>query len=197
VSPAGEEVLALPMLVVAAAGLCANLASLLILRGGKDTSMNMRGAYLEVLGDLLGSAAAIVAALVILTTGFAPADSIASLAVALLILPRALVLLRDVVGVLNQSVPTGTSVEEIRRHILDTPGVVDVHDVHVWAITTGAPVFTAHVVVEPPIFESGGVDRLLDGLGDCLSDHFDVEHSTFQIEPADHADHEHEHSRHR
>lgn len=197
VGPEDEQVLALPMLVVAAAGLCANLASLLILRGGKDSSINMRGAYLEVLGDLLGSAAAIIAAVVILTTGFAPADSIASLAVALMILPRALSLLRDVIGVLNQSVPVGTSVDEIRQHILATPGVVDVHDVHVWAITTGAPVFTAHVVVEPVLFESGGVDRLLDDLGGCLADHFDVEHSTFQIEPADHVDHEHEHSRHR
>ncbi len=197
VSPAGEDVLALPMLIVAAVGLFANVASLSILRAGKDTSINMRGAYLEVLGDLLGSGAAMVAALVILTTGFAPADSIASLAVALMILPRALSLLRDVTGVLNQSVPAGTSVDEIRQHILETPGVVDVHDVHVWAITTGAPVFTAHVVVEPELFASGGVDRLLDDLGGCLEEHFDVDHSTFQIEPADHVEHEHEHSRHR
>lgn len=194
--PESNRVLGLPMLIVAAIGLVANLASLSVLRGGKDASINMRGAYLEVLGDLLGSAAAVVAATVIIVTGFAPADSIASLLVAVLIVPRALVLLRDVMSVLTESVPTGTSVAEIRQHILEAPGVVDVHDIHVWAITTGAPVFTAHVVVETRIFEEGGTDAILDSLGGCLSDHFDVAHSTFQLEPASHAGHEEAQHRH-
>ncbi|BDI23371.1 cation diffusion facilitator family transporter [Herbiconiux sp. L3-i23] len=195
-SPEPGEVLALPMLVIAVLGLAVNAVSLGVLRGGRVESINVRGAYLEVLGDMLGSVAAIIAAIVILTTGFASADAIASLAVAAMILPRAILLLRDVMSVLNQSVPTGTSVADIRAHILESDGVVDVHDVHVWAITTGAPVFTAHVVVDASIFESGRTDELLDSLTSCLSHHFDVEHSTFQLEPATHAGHEHAAGRH-
>jgi cobalt-zinc-cadmium efflux system protein len=81
-------------------------------------------------------------------------------------------------------------VQQIREHILDEPGVVDVHDVHIWAITSGQYVFSAHIVVEPAVFERGETGPLLDSLGGCLSKHFDVEHSTFQLEPAEHAQHE-------
>ena len=189
------EVLGVPMLVVAGLGLAANVAVLLILRGGAKDSIGMRGAYLEVLGDLLGSVAAVTAAVVILLTGFAQADAIASLVIAALIIPRALGLLRDVVHVLTESVPTHMDVAEIREHLLGTPGVVDVHDVHVWAITSGAPVFSAHIVVSAELFAGGGTGRLLDELGTCLSGHFDVEHSTFQLEPEEHAAHEDQHHR--
>ncbi len=178
------------MLIVAGIGLVANFTSLMILRGGAKTSINMRGAYLEVLGDLLGSIAVILAAIVILTTGFEKADAIASLLIAAMIVPRAVSLLRDVVGVLNQSTPSDMDVQAIRQHILDEPGVVDVHDVHIWAITSGQYVFSAHVVVERAVFERSETGPLLDALGGCLSSHFDVEHSTFQIEPAEHARHE-------
>lgn len=181
-----------PMLVVAAIGLVANLAALLILRPASGHSINMRGAYLEVLGDVVGSVTVIVAAVVILTTGFAPADAIASLLIAAYIVPRAFLLLRDVVRVLSEAAPADTDVAEIRDHILSTTGVVAVHDVHVWAITSGAPVFTAHVVVEPGVFSSGATGRLLDELAGCLAEHFDVDHSTFQLEPAEHASHEDE-----
>jgi len=189
------EVLGVPMLVVGGLGLAANVAVLLILRGGAKDSIGMRGAYLEVLGDLLGSIAAITAAVVILLTGFAQADAIASLVIAALIIPRALSLLRDVMRVLTESVPSHMDVAEIREHLLGTPGVVDVHDVHVWAITSGAPVFSAHIVVSAELFASGGTGRLLDDLGTCLSGHFDVEHSTFQLEPEEHAAHEEPHHR--
>ena len=188
IRPDDADVLSTPMLVVAVVGLGANVASLLVLRGG--TGIGMRGAYLEVLGDMFGSVAAIVAALVILTTGFGQADAIASLVIAGLIVPRAFSLLRDVFHVLSESVPRNMDVEKIREHILGAAGVVDVHDVHVWAITSGAPVFSAHVVVSKQLFESGGTGALLDELGGCLAGHFDVEHSTFQLEPAEHADHE-------
>lgn len=181
-----------PMLVVAVIGLVANLAALLLLRPSADHSINMRGAYLEVFGDLVGSLTVIAAAVVIMTTGFAPADAIASLLIAAFIVPRAFLLLRDVVRVLSESAPADTDVAEIRDHILGTAGVVAVHDVHVWAITSGAPVFTAHVVVEPGVFRSDGAGKLLDELSGCLSAHFDVEHSTFQLEPAEHAAHEDE-----
>jgi cobalt-zinc-cadmium efflux system protein len=153
-------------------------------------SINLRGAYVEVLGDLIGSVLVIIAAVVIVTTGFDAADPIASIAIAVLIVPRALSLLRDVVRVLFESAPADTDVAEIREHILGTPGVVAVHDVHVWQITSGSPVFSAHVEVEPEVFESGSAGALLDELGGCLSDHFDVAHSTFQLEPAGRAEHE-------
>jgi cobalt-zinc-cadmium efflux system protein len=191
--PASADVLSTPMLVVAVAGLAANVASLFVLRGGatgQGGSIGMRGAYLEVLGDLVGSIATIIAGVVILVTGLVQADAVASLVIAALILPRALLLLRDVFRVLSESVPHHMSVAEIREHLLGTPGVVDVHDVHVWAITSGAPVFSAHVVVVTSLFESGGTGALLDELSGCLAAHFDVEHSTFQLEPAEHAAHE-------
>ncbi|ANP71908.1 cation diffusion facilitator family transporter [Cryobacterium arcticum] len=181
------EVLAMPMLVVAVIGLLANVVGILLLRPAAAGSINMRGAYLEVLGDALGSVAVIVAAVLILTTGFAQADSIASLVIAAMIVPRAIGLLRDVVRVFSESTPADTDVQEIRQHLQDTPGVVAVHDVHVWAITSGSHVFSAHVVVEPELLASGRAGELLSELSECLSHHFDVEHSTFQLEPADHA----------
>ena len=188
------EVLGLPMLLVALVGLLANVAVLLVLRSGAKDSIGMRGAYLEVLGDLFGSIAAITAGVVILLTGFSQADAIASLVIAALIVPRALSLLRDVLRVLTESVPSNMDVADIREHLLGAAGVVDVHDVHVWAITSGAPVFSAHVVVSDELFASGGTGRLLDELGTCLSGHFDVAHSTFQLEPQEHAAHgEHHH----
>lgn len=190
IEPGDVEIKSVPMLFVATLGLVANTVAALILRPQAGSSINMRGAYLEVLGDLLGSVAAIMAAVVILTTGFMPADAIASLAIALMIAPRAVLLLRDAVHVLSESVPTDTSVAEIREHILRTPGVVDVHDIHVWAITSGHPVFSAHVVVVPEVFSGNETGTLLDELAECLSDHFDVAHSTFQLELAEHAHHE-------
>ncbi|MES2170537.1 MAG: cation diffusion facilitator family transporter [Actinomycetota bacterium] len=178
------------MLGVAIVGAIANTAALLVLRGGAKDSINMRGAYLEVLGDLVGSFAVIIASIVILTTGFVRADAIASLAIAVLILPRAVSLMRDVLRVLSQATPRGTDVAVIREHVLATAGVVSVHDVHVWSMTPGSNVFSAHVVVQPEIFKQNRTDVMLDSLTECLKDHFDVAHSTFQLEPAEHADHE-------
>lgn len=189
-SPAGEPVDSSLMLVIAIVGALANTAALLVLRGGAKDSINMRGAYLEVLGDLIGSFAVIIAAIVIMATGFERADSFASLLIAALVLPRAIVLLRDVIRVLNQSTPRGTDVALIREHVLAKEGVVSVHDVHVWSITPGSNVFSAHVVVETAVFRQGRTDALLDSLSGCLATHFDVEHSTFQLEPAEHAEHE-------
>ena len=189
-APEDATVQSVPMLLVAVEGLAANLVALTVLRGSRRQTINLRGAYLELLGDALRSVAAILAAAVILLTGFDRADPIASLVVAVLLLPRAVSLLRDVLSVLTESAPSGTDVAAIRDHICSAPGVVEVHDVHVWAITHGAPVFTAHVVVEADVFERGETDRLLDELAGCLEGHFDVAHSTFQLEPAGHAEHE-------
>jgi len=181
------------MLAVAAVGLVANAGSLLLLRGGQSESLNVRGAYLEVLGDLLGSAAVIVAALVILLTGFTQADAIASALIGLMILPRTWALLNEAIDVLLEATPKSVDLAEVRDHIAEVPGVVDVHDLHAWTITSGVPVLSAHVVVAHAALEAGGGGRILDRLGECLTGHFDVEHCTFQLEPPGHRDHEPDH----
>lgn len=186
--PGEGEVAGGLMLVVAVVGLLANAVALWLLSSAQKRSINVRGAYLEVLGDLLGSAAVIVAAIVIVTTGWLPADAIASLLIAAMIVPRAISLLREVVSVLAESVPEGTQVREIRAHLLSKPGVTAVHDVHVWQLTRGAPVFTAHVVVADQVLAEGRSADLLSSLQACLSDHFDVEHSTFQFETSGHVE---------
>ncbi|MCU1549379.1 MAG: cation transporter [Arthrobacter sp.] len=183
------------MLLAAVLGALANLVSLLILRGAQKESLNVRGAYLEVLGDLLGSLAVIAAAVFIMVTGLHAADTIASLAIALLILPRAWHLLRDVVDVLLEATPKGVDVQMIREHILAVEGVVSVHDIHIWTITSGVPVFSAHVVVEDEALGARGADQVLDNLTSCLGSHFDTGHCTFQLEPASHSEHEaHQHA---
>jgi cobalt-zinc-cadmium efflux system protein len=166
------------MLAVALIGLVINGVSLLLLRRAQAISLNMRAAYLEVMGDLGGSAAVIVAAAVIMATGWAPADTVASVAIALLILPRTWFLLRDATDVLLEATPKGVSMDEVRAHILEAAGVADVHDLHVWTITSGVNVVSAHVVLK------SGTDgpAALESLSACLSGHFDIEHSTFQLE---------------
>jgi cobalt-zinc-cadmium efflux system protein len=183
------------MLAVALGGAAANVVGLLVLRGGKDESLNLRGAYLEVLGDLLGSLAVVVAAVVIWVTGWTRADVVASVLVVGLILPRAWSLIRDVVDVLLEATPRGVDLERVRRHIEETPGVVEVHDLHVWTITSGLPVLSAHVVVAGDDLASGRSGQILDTLGSCLGKHFDVAHCTFQLEPVGHRAHEPEHHR--
>ncbi|WP_369046223.1 cation diffusion facilitator family transporter [Sinomonas sp. P10A9] len=184
------EVQTTPMLTGAVIGAAANIAGLLILHGAHRESLNVRGAYLEVLGDLVGSLAVIVAGVVIVLTGWVQADALASLAIAVFIVPRAWSLLRDVVDVLLEATPKGMSLETIREHVLSAPGVVDVHDIHAWTITSGVPVFSAHVVVDDSVLDAEGMDHVLDRLQGCLGEHFDTEHCTFQLEPASHREHE-------
>jgi cobalt-zinc-cadmium efflux system protein len=174
------------MLAVAAAGLAANAVSMWLLRDGQRHSLNLRGAYLEVWGDLLGSLAVLAAAAVIALTGFQAADPIASALIAVLILPRTWRLLREAVDVLLEAAPKGVDLAEVRRHLVETPGVTDVHDLHAWTITSGLPVLSVHVVLE----RGADAGRVLDGLGDCLAGHFDIEHSTFQLEQPEHRGHE-------
>jgi cobalt-zinc-cadmium efflux system protein len=169
------------MLAFAVAGAVANGISLFLLRNAQKESLNMRGAYLEVLGDLAGSAAVIVAAIVIALTGWTQADIVASVAIALLILPRTFALLREATDVLLEATPKGVDMDRVRRHILDAPGVVDCHDLHAWTITSGMNVVSAHVIIA----EGADAAMALDALCECLSDDFDIEHSTFQLETAD------------
>jgi cobalt-zinc-cadmium efflux system protein len=178
------------MLLVALVGAGANVVSLLALRGARDESLNVRGAYLEVLGDLVGSIAVIIAAVIIATTGYARADVIASVGIGLFILPRAWGLLRDVLDVLLEATPKGLDLDVVREHIRQTPGVVDVHDLHAWTITSGVPVLSAHVVVDQDCIDGGRTGQVLDQLGACLGEHFETEHCTFQVEPLGHGGHE-------
>ncbi|MFG3050056.1 cation diffusion facilitator family transporter [Kitasatospora sp. NPDC048239] len=166
------------MLVVALVGLAANLVGVALLRGGKDHSLNLRGAYLEVLGDALGSVAAIAAAVVIQLTGWQYADPIASLLIGVMILPRAYLLLRDALHVLLEATPKDVDLAALRTHLLAEDGVEEVHDLHAWTITSGMPVLTAHVVAaEAPA-------DLLTRLRACTADHFGIAHTTLQLEPA-------------
>ena len=181
------------MLGVAIAGAVANLIGLLVLRRGQAESLNVRGAYLEVLGDLVGSVAVIIAAILITLTGWTRFDAIASLVIFLLILPRAWSLLREVVDVLLEATPRGVDLDEVRDHILGLPQVVDVHDLHAWTITSGVPVLSAHVIVDERCIAEGRTGEVLHGLAECLGGHFDVEHCTFQIEPVGHREHEFDH----
>jgi cobalt-zinc-cadmium efflux system protein len=178
------------MLAVAVVGVLANLAGLLVLRPAQSTSLNMRGAYLEVFGDLVGSLAVIIAAVLILITGWTPFDAIASLAIVVLIIPRAWSLLREVVDVLLEATPHGVDLEEVRDHMRRVRGVVDVHDLHAWTITSGVPVLSAHVIVDHACISEGRSGEVLDRLGECLGGHFDVSHCTFQLEPVGHQEHE-------
>jgi cobalt-zinc-cadmium efflux system protein len=156
------------MLAVAIVGALGNLAGVWILRRPSQRSLNVRGAYLEVLGDLMGSIAVIVAAAIIALTGYTRADAIASAVIALLILPRTWSLLRDAVDVLLEATPRGLDLDAVRGHILQAEGVADVHDLHAWTITSGIPVLSAHVVLKP-----GAVaPDVLDELCACLAGDF-------------------------
>ncbi|WHM29466.1 cation diffusion facilitator family transporter [Streptomyces sp. BPPL-273] len=176
--------------VFGAIGLVANMVSLSLLVRGQKDSLNVRGAFLEVAADALGSLAVIVSALVILATGWQPADPIASLLIGLMIVPRTLRLLRETLDVLLEAAPKGVDIAEVRAHILALDGVEDVHDLHAWTITSGMPVLSAHVVVSGKTLSAIGHEKMLHELQGCLGDHFDVEHCTFQLEPGGHAEHE-------
>jgi len=169
-------------------GLVANVASLLVLLSGRKKNLNMRAAFLEVTNDALGSVAVIISALLIAAFGWYRADAIAGILIALLIIPRTLILLRTSASVLLESTPPGLDLSEVRRHILELPGVVAVHDLHASQVSTDLPTLTAHVVVDEAALPEGGTGELLRSLQECVAEHFPIgiEHSTFQIEPQSH-----------
>ncbi|MFC9632986.1 cation diffusion facilitator family transporter [Streptomyces mirabilis] len=171
-------------------GLVANTISLtLLLRGQKD-SLNVRGAFLEVVADALGSVAVIISAVVIMSTGWQAADPIASILISIMIVPRTWKLLHETLDVLLEAAPKNVDMADVRAHVLALPGVEDVHDLHAWTITSGMPVLSAHVVVSSDVLNAIGHEKMLHELQSCLGHHFDVEHCTFQLEPSGHAEHE-------
>lgn len=184
------EVEAGPMLLVGVVGLLANVVSLAILAGGREANLNMKAAFLEVANDALGSLAVIIAAGAEWTLGWTRADAIASLLIAVLMAPRALSLLRRSVAILMEQAPTSVDVRQLRAHMLDVDGVLDVHDLHVAAVSSHLVTVTAHVTVSA---ESDGPsrDRIVHQLGECACHHFPIAHSTFQLECPQHREHEH------
>ncbi|ASU85090.1 cation transporter [Nocardiopsis gilva YIM 90087] len=183
-----RPVAGLGVVAVAAFSLVMNVVALFMLRSGQKESLNVRGAYLEVMGDAMASIGVIAAGAIIWLTGWERTDSIVSLLIALVIVPRAWNLMREAVHVLLEATPRDMDLNEVREHLLRQPGVLDVHDLHAWTITSGIPVLSAHVVVEEDRLADSG--RILDDLHNCLSGHFDVDHSTLQLEPEGHYDHE-------
>jgi len=178
------------MLLFGLIGLAGNTAGIWLLASAQRASLNLRGAFLEVVSDAVASLGVIVAALVTRYTSVQVADTAVAAGIAVFILPRALRLLRDAVQVLLESTPRDVDLAEVRRHILGIPRVLDVHDLHASTVTSGLPVLTAHVVVESGCFLDGHAPQVLDQLQHCLANDFDVLHSTFQLEPDGHLHHE-------
>lgn len=181
---------AAPVLAVALAGIVVNVVAARLLARASRSSLNVAGAYRHILTDLYGFLGTAVAAVIILTTGYARADSIAALVVVLLMIRAAWSLLRASGRILLEAAPEHMNLDDIRAHLLATGHVKDVHDLHAWTVTSSLPALSAHVIVDDSCFTDGHAPRLLDQLQACLAGHFDVEHSTFQLEAATHADHE-------
>lgn len=184
------EVAGWAVVFTALAGIVVNVIATALLARANRQSLNIRGAYQHILTDLYGFIGTAVAGLIIVTTQWVHADAIASLIVAALMLRAGWVLVRDASHVLLEGAPAGMSVETVRKHISGLEGVVRVHDLHLWSVGTGTPVVSAHIVADDAAFADGRVPAMLDAVQGCLSEHFDVQHSTFQFEPEAHAGHE-------
>lgn len=175
---APQEIATTGMLVVAVIGLAANLISMRVLAAGAETSLNMKGAYLEVWSDALGSVGVIVAALVIYFTGWRQTDPIVAVLLGLWVLPRTWNLLSESINVLLEGVPQGIALDRIHEGLLNVPGVQDVHDLHVWSVTTGKNTLTAHLTLAESVVDEQRILReartVIEGFG--------ITHSTVQIE---------------
>ncbi|MGH7773163.1 MAG: cation diffusion facilitator family transporter [Candidatus Binatia bacterium] len=172
------EVHSMGMLVVALIGLIVNIAAGIILYGFHRESLNMRGAFLHVLGDALGSVGAVAAGLIMLFTGWYLADPLLSVLIGLLLLYTSWGLIKESVDILMQSVPRGIDVEEVQRTMERVGGVIKVHDLHVWSVTSGVFTLSAHAVISP----DGNPHMILDRIEDELKAQFSIEHTTIQLE---------------
>lgn len=175
------DVASVPVLVVGTIGLLVNVAGFLLLRGGAEESLNVRGAYLEVVADLVGSIGVIVAAAVMWATGWHWVDPVVGAAIGLFVLPRAYRLGRDALRVLVQAAPSGLPVDAIRQALADIDGVTGVHDLHVWTLTSEMEVVTAHLAVT----DHAESRRVLAAAQCMLAERFHVTHATLQVEAVD------------
>lgn len=180
------EVASTGMLVIAALGLAVNLISMRLLKAGSGQSLNVKGAYLEVWADMLGSVGVIVAAIVIKLTGWTVVDPILAVLIGLWVLPRTWTLLREAGQVLMQGVPQGLDTGSIRSALQALEGVSEVHDLHVWALGSKEPVLTAHLVLSDA---TAGPDAVRDAAASLLARQFHIEHATLQVEAASCEDH--------
>jgi len=177
------EVLGVTMLVVAVGGLIINIIAFRLLMAGSKESLNLKGAYLEVMADMLGSIGVIVGAIVIATTGFRQVDTFVAVAIGLFILPRTWKLMRQGLRILMEVAPPGVDVDAATRELAAVPGVKEVHDLHIWTLTSGMEAATVHIVVD-----DGDVDwhGILDQTRDILMKKYGVTHPTIQLEPDEH-----------
>jgi cobalt-zinc-cadmium efflux system protein len=171
-----------PVLVVGTVGLLVNVAAFLLLRSGATESLNVRGAYMEVLADMLGSVGVIVAAVVMLATGWGWVDPVVGAAIGLFVLPRAARLARDVLRVLLQQAPSHIDLEVMSADLAALDGVTDVHDLHLWTLTSDMDVLTAHLMHD----EAADGHAVLDAAQRLLEDRYGVRHATLQVEPQSH-----------
>lgn len=172
------EVAGWPVLLTALAGLGANVASFLLLRSGAQESLNLRGAYLEVLADMIGSFGVLVSGAIILLTGWRYADPIIGVAIALFVLPRVVTLARRSLRILFQHAPERLDVDEVAARLEALPGVTNVHDLHIWTLTSGMEVASAHLEIAVGA-ESADV---LHAAQHLLADGYHIEHATLQVE---------------
>jgi cobalt-zinc-cadmium efflux system protein len=171
-----------PVLVVGAVGLAANVVALVLLRTGARESLNIKGAYLEVFADLLGSIGVLLAAVILLTTGWPYADPLIAMAIGLFIVPRSVRLGREALRVLVQAAPGDLAIDDLRNDLATIPGVVDVHDLHVWTLTSAMNVASAHLMTTTGTDAHG----VLDQARALLRDRYGLEHATLQVEPETH-----------
>jgi cobalt-zinc-cadmium efflux system protein len=175
---ADAEIKADAMLVVGIVGLVANIVALLLLRGGAEHSLNVKGAYLEVVADTAGSVGVIAAAALVAITGSSVWDTLVALAISAFISVRAVGLGREVLAVLGQHVPRDLDVGQVTEDLSDVPGVADVHDMHLWTLTSGMRVATAHLLTDGDADAQG----VLDSARRALRDRHGIEHATLQVE---------------
>jgi len=172
------EVSSKGMLIIASIGLVINIIGMVILRKSSKESLNMKGAYFEVLSDMLTSIGVIIAGVIMLTTGWWYADPIISAGIGLFILPRTWILLKEAVGVLLEGTPADINLEELRSKIAEIPGVKTVHDLHAWTITSGYNAMSGHIVIE----EGLPYNETLRLINDTITSNFKIAHTTIQLE---------------
>ncbi len=178
------------VVAVALLGVVVNVVAAWVLAKANRTSLNVEGSFQHILTDLYAFIATLIAGVIIILTGFGRADALASLVVVALMLKAAWTLLKASGRILLEVAPDNVNLDDVRAHLLGIHHVCDVHDLHAWTVTSSLPALSAHVVVDDACFSEGKCPHILDELQDCLVGHFDVEHSTFQMEPSSHLDHE-------
>jgi cobalt-zinc-cadmium efflux system protein len=178
---APAEIQSMGMLLIAVLGLIVNLLSMRLLASASAESLNVKGAYLEVWSDMLGSLGVIVAALVIMYTGWGWVDSLVAAAIGFWVLPRTWTLLKESMNVLLQGVPDGLDIDQVEQGIRAIDGVTEVHDLHLWALTSGKNVMSAHLVAD---LGRRGEQQILADVTELMHERFDISHVTVQVEQA-------------